>query len=84
MEEAIPPWTIQAVRKNIKRFPDDFVFSLTRAKIMDLSQTMTGPKIKNDSLKIQEYIKIKGVQLSYSKTQISVVNKNRVCYNGKS
>jgi len=28
----------QAVRRNIKRFPSDFIFSLTREKIMNLSQ----------------------------------------------
>lgn len=31
----------QAVRRNIERFPDDFMFSLTREEIMRISQTVT-------------------------------------------
>ena len=30
----------QAVRRNIKRFPEDFMFALMREEIMNLSQTM--------------------------------------------
>lgn len=37
----------QAVRRNIKRFPDDFLFSLTRQEIMDLSQIVIGSRIKH-------------------------------------
>lgn len=37
----------QAVKRNIKRFPDDFMFSLTREEIMDLSQIVISSKIKH-------------------------------------
>lgn len=36
----------QAVRRNIKRFPADFMFSLTRKEIMNLSQIVISSKIK--------------------------------------
>ena len=36
----------QAVRRNIKRFPDDFMFELTREEIMRISQSVTPSKIK--------------------------------------
>lgn len=38
---------IQAVKRNIERFPDDFVFSLTRAEIMNLSQFVISSKLKH-------------------------------------
>jgi hypothetical protein len=31
----------QAVRRNIRRFPDDFMLSLTREEIMNLSRIVT-------------------------------------------
>jgi len=31
----------QAVRRNIKRFPEDFMFALTRDEIMRISQIVT-------------------------------------------
>ncbi len=37
----------QAVKRNIKRFPDDFMFSLTRDEIMNLSQIVISSKIKH-------------------------------------
>jgi hypothetical protein len=37
----------QAVRRNIDRFPEDFMFSLTRQEIMDLSQLVISSKIKH-------------------------------------
>jgi hypothetical protein len=37
----------QAVRRNIDRFPEDFIFSLTRQEIRDLSQIVISPKIKH-------------------------------------
>lgn len=37
----------QAVRRNMKRFPLDFMFSLTREEIMNLSQIVTSSKIKH-------------------------------------
>ena len=37
----------QAVRRNIDRFPDDFIFSLTRDEIMNISQIVTGSRIKH-------------------------------------
>ncbi len=37
----------QAVRRNIKRFPEDFMFSLTREKILNLSQFVISSKIKH-------------------------------------
>ena len=37
----------QAVRRNIRRFPEDFMFSLTRKEIMNLSQIVISSKIKH-------------------------------------
>lgn len=37
----------QAVRRNIERFPDDFMFSLTRDEIMNLSQIVISSRIKH-------------------------------------
>lgn len=37
----------QAVRRNIDRFPGDFMFSLTREEIMNLSQLVTSSTIKH-------------------------------------
>ena len=37
----------QAVRRNRERFPDDFMFSLTREEIVNLSQIVIGSKIKH-------------------------------------
>ena len=37
----------QAVRRNIDRFPEDFMFSLTREEIMNLSQIVISSKIKH-------------------------------------
>jgi hypothetical protein len=37
----------QAVRRNIDRFPGDFMFSLTRDEIMNLSQFVTSSTIKH-------------------------------------
>ena len=36
----------QAVQRNIERFPDDFIFALTREEIMRISQIVTSSKIK--------------------------------------
>ena len=36
----------QAVQRNIKRFPEDFMFVLTREEIMRISQIVTSSKIK--------------------------------------
>ena len=37
----------QAVRRNVGRFPKDFMFSLNRVEIKDLSQIVISPKIKH-------------------------------------
>ena len=37
----------QAVRRNMNRFPDDFIFTLTRDEIRNLSQFVTSPGIKH-------------------------------------
>lgn len=37
----------QAVRRNITRFPEDFMFSLTRQEIMNISQFVISSKIKH-------------------------------------
>ena len=37
----------QAVKRNSKRFPEDFMFTLTREEIMNLSQTVISSKIKH-------------------------------------
>jgi len=36
----------QSVSRNIDRFPDDFMFSLTREEIMSISQIVTSSRIK--------------------------------------
>jgi phage regulator Rha-like protein len=38
---------IQAVRRNIDRFPEDFMFSLSRKEIMNLSQFVISSKLKH-------------------------------------
>lgn len=38
---------IQAVKRNIERFPEDFMFSLTRSEIMNLSQFVISSKLKH-------------------------------------
>jgi hypothetical protein len=37
----------QAVRRNIDRFPEDFMFALTREEIMNLSQIVISSRIKH-------------------------------------
>ena len=37
----------QAVRRNLDRFPEDFMFALTRDEIMDLSQIVISSRIKH-------------------------------------
>lgn len=37
----------QAVRRNRRRFPPDFMFSLVREEILDLSQSVISPRIKH-------------------------------------
>jgi hypothetical protein len=36
----------QAVRRNVKRFPEDFMFELTREEVLRISQIVTSSKIK--------------------------------------
>ena len=38
---------IQAVKRNIERFPEDFMFTLTRQEIMNLSQIVISSKLKH-------------------------------------
>lgn len=45
--EVEPRVLMQAVRRNINRFPEDFMFPLTREEIMNLSQIVTSSKIKH-------------------------------------
>ncbi|MDQ1336384.1 MAG: hypothetical protein QG552_3334, partial [Thermodesulfobacteriota bacterium] len=35
----------QAVRRNVKRFPEDFMFELTRDEVLRISQIVTSSKI---------------------------------------
>ena len=37
----------QAVKRNLKRFPEDFMFALSREEIVNLSQTVTSSTIKH-------------------------------------
>ncbi|MBI5101922.1 MAG: ORF6N domain-containing protein, partial [Nitrospirae bacterium] len=37
----------QTVRRNLDRFPDDFMFALTRDEIMNLSQIVISSRIKH-------------------------------------
>jgi len=47
----------QAVRRNISRFPDDFMFSLTREEIMRISQIVTSSKHpENETLKFSKSV----------------------------
>ena len=52
----------QAVRRNIDRFPEDFMFSLTRQEIRDLSQLVISSKIKHSPnvFCLFAYIRYKG------------------------
>jgi phage regulator Rha-like protein len=38
---------IQAIRRNIERFPEDFMFALTREEILNLSQIVISSKLKH-------------------------------------
>jgi hypothetical protein len=40
----------QAVRRNIERFPEDFMFALTRDEIIRISQIVTSSEIKSLSV----------------------------------
>ncbi len=40
----------QAVRRNLDRFPEDFMFALTRDEIMNLSQIVISSRIKHAPL----------------------------------
>lgn len=47
----------QAVRRNIERFPDDFMFSLTRGEIMRISQiVISSSPAGRDSLKFSKSV----------------------------
>ncbi len=47
----------QAVRRNKERFPDDFMFRLTREEIMRISQSVTSSEDeKRDSLKFSKSV----------------------------
>lgn len=49
----------QAVRRNIERFPEDFMFSLTREEIMRISQTVISSlPSKLDSLKYSKNVMV--------------------------
>ncbi len=50
----------QAVRRNIDRFPEDFMFSLTRQEIRDLSQFVISSKIKHSQMYL--FLQNKGYQ----------------------
>ena len=47
----------QAVRRNIDRFPADFMFSLTRDEIMRISQfVISSTQIRNETLKFAKSV----------------------------
>jgi hypothetical protein len=47
----------QAVRRNISRFPEDFMFSLTREEIMRISQIVTSSApFQNETLKFSKSV----------------------------
>jgi len=49
----------QAVRRNIDRFPDDFMFLLTRDEIMRISQfVISSMSSKNDTLKFSKNVQV--------------------------
>jgi hypothetical protein len=60
----------QAVQRNIKRFPEDFMFVLTREEIMRISQIVTSSKIKY-SKRVQAFTEQGVAMLS------SVLNSDR-------
>jgi hypothetical protein len=48
----------QAVRRNIDRFPDDFMFSLTREEIMRISHFVTSSTEGKDTLKFSKNVQV--------------------------
>ena len=60
----------QAVHRNIKRFPKDFMFDLTRDEIMRISQIVTSSEIKY-SKRVHAFTE-QGVTML-----LSVLNSNR-------
>lgn len=49
----------QAVRRNINRFPADFMFSLSREEIMRISQSVTSSEhTKSDTLKFSKSVMV--------------------------
>lgn len=46
----------QAVNRNISRFPDDFMFSLSREEIMSISRSVISSRIPNISIKFAKNV----------------------------
>jgi len=46
----------QAVGRNIKRFPEDFMFALTRDEIMRISQIVTSSDITPNVAKVEDAV----------------------------
>jgi hypothetical protein len=52
----------QAVRRNIDRFPADFMFSLSREEILRISQFVTSSDhTKSDTLKFSKSVMVSGI-----------------------
>ena len=70
----------RAVRRNIKSFPDDFMFSLTREEIMNLSQIVTSSKIKHNP-NVFVYYDLRNIHVLFNTLQgVQLLAKN--CHNG--
>lgn len=48
----------QAVRRNVDRFPDDFMFPLTREEIMRISQFVTSSSASLETLKFSKRVMV--------------------------
>jgi len=67
---------MQSVQRNIDRFPEDFMFSLTREEIMNLSQFVISSKIKHSprvyAFTEQGIAMLSGVLRSKKATQVNI------------
>jgi hypothetical protein len=66
----------QAVQRNIKRFPEDFLFALTREEIRNISQIVISSKIKLISKRVGDERRIQGVKVSRGQGKCWGITKN--------
>jgi hypothetical protein len=74
----------QAVRRNIDRFPEDFMFSLTREEIIRISQiVISSGHSENAPLKFSKSVMVfteQGVSMRYHLASIYEAIKQRDCF----